>query len=336
MITKFYEKIKNYIKENRKFLITLIIIFLISIIKLPFYIDAPGGLINVNDKITIENSNKINGSINLSYVSEYRATIPIYLYSLINKDYDIINIDDTKYDNETLEQAIFRSDIMLKESVNNATIVAYNYAKGQVTIKDTKVYITYVDIDSDTELKVGDEILKVENEKIQNKDDLYKILDRYSVGDKVTITVKRNNKEYNVISTLKELNNRAVIGIIVSEIYEVDTNPLLTFNYDASETGPSGGLMLTIAIYDYLTEEDIARGRNIVGTGTINLDGTVGSIGGVKYKLKGAVKNGADIFIVPTGENYDEVINLVRENNYNITIVEADTFENVINKLRSI
>ena len=57
-----------------------------------------------------------------------------------------------------------------------------------------------------------------------------------------------------------------------------------------------------LLIYDYLTEEDITKGRTIVGTGTIDENGNVGSIGGVKYKLKGAVKNKAEIFLVPNGK----------------------------------
>ena len=92
--------------------------------------------------------------------------------------------------------------------------------------------------------------------------------------------------------------------------------------------------MLSLAIYDYLTNEDIARNRKIVGTGTIDSDGKVGSIGGVKYKLKGAVKNKADIFIVPDGENYEEVMKLVNENNYNIKIIKAITLDNVIEELK--
>ena len=63
------------------------------------------------------------------------------------------------------------------------------------------------------------------------------------------------------------------------------------------------------------------------------MSGNVGEISGVKYKLAGAVKKDADIFIVPTA-NYKEAIKLKNENNYNIEIIEADTLENVIEKLK--
>ena len=55
--------------------------------------------------------------------------------------------------------------------------------------------------------------------------------------------------------------------------------------------------MLALQIYNKLTKKDITKGRNIVGTGTIDKDGRVGDIGGIKYKLRGAVKKRANILI---------------------------------------
>lgn len=334
MFNKLYEKTKSLIKENSKFILFLIIILFISIFKLPFYIDSPGGIINVNDKVSIENSNKINGSINLSYVAEMRVTIPTYLFSLINKDYDIIPVNDTKYDNETIQEAVYRSDILLKESINNATILAYEKANKEINVLSSQIYVTYIDEYAQTNLKVGDQIIKINNQYIDSKNRLYELISKYKENDTIKITVSKDYKEYEKTATLNKSNDRIVIGILVSEIYDFETYPKITYNFDSSETGPSGGLMLSLAIYDYLSDEDIIKGKIVVGTGTIEKDGTVGSIGGVKYKLKGAVKNKADIFIAPAGENYEEVVKLVEENNYDIKIIKADTFDDVIEQLR--
>lgn len=334
MINKIYEKIKLFIKHNIKFLITIFLLFFLTFFKLPYYIDAPGGLINVNDKIKIENSNEINGSINLAYVSELKATIPVYLYALINKDYDIVKLDEIKYDNETVEEALYRNDLLLKESINNATLVAFKKAGKTVNIINNKIYVTHIEDKNTTDLKIGDQIIKIDNTQIFNKEQLYNILSNYKENDEIKITVINNQQEYIRTAKMKKLNDRIVIGILISELYDLNTDPNIQFNFDKSETGPSGGLMLSLAIYDYLTNEDIARNRKIVGTGTIDSDGKVGSIGGVKYKLKGAVKNKADIFIVPDGENYEEVMKLVKENNYNIKIIKAITLDNVIEELK--
>lgn len=334
MINKLYEKAKIFIKQNIKFFLTIFILFFLTFFKLPYYIDAPGGIINVNDKIQIENSNKINGSINLAYVSELKATIPVYLYALINKDYDIVKLDEIKYDNETVEEALYRNDLLLKESINNATLIAFKTAKKTVNIINNQIYVTHIEDKTTTDLKIGDQIIKIDDTTILNKEQLYTVLSNYDENDEIKITVINNEKKYIRTAKMKKLNDRVVIGILISELYDLTTYPNIQFNFDKSETGPSGGLMLSLAIYDYLTNEDIARNRKIVGTGTIDSDGKVGSIGGVKYKLKGAIKNKADVFIVPDGENYEEVMKLVNENNYNIKIIKAITLDNVIEELK--
>jgi len=91
--------------------------------------------------------------------------------------------------------------------------------------------------------------------------------------------------------------------------------------------------MTALTVYSYLTNKDLAKGRTVVGTGTIDTYGNVGEIGGVKYKLIGAVKNKADIFLVPNGENYEEAIKIKQEKNYDIKIVGISTLKEAINEL---
>ena len=68
-------KIKEFIKENYKFIILMIMIVLFFNIKLPYYIMAPGGTINITDRVVMDNYNKSSkGSLNMLYVSEYEGT----------------------------------------------------------------------------------------------------------------------------------------------------------------------------------------------------------------------------------------------------------------------
>ena len=48
--------------------------------------------------------------------------------------------------------------------------------------------------------------------------------------------------------------------------------------------GPSAGLMFTLEIYNQLVDEDLTRGHEIAGTGTINEKGEIGPIGGIQQK----------------------------------------------------
>ncbi len=89
---------------------------------------------------------------------------------------------------------------------------------------------------------------------------------------------------------------------------------------------------MSLSIYNQLVEEDITGGKKIVGTGTIDIEGNVGEIGGVKYKLIGAVKNDAEIFMCPE-ENYEEAVSVAEDKGYDITIVSVAMFEEAIKKL---
>ena len=101
-----------------------------------------------------------------------------------------------------------------------------------------------------------------------------------------------------------------------------------------SESGPSGGLITALAIYDAITKEDITKGKKIVGTGTISQDGKVGEIGSVSYKIASAAKAKADIFLCPK-ENYKEAKKYAKKHNLKIKIKVVSTFEDAINYLKT-
>ena len=91
--------------------------------------------------------------------------------------------------------------------------------------------------------------------------------------------------------------------------------------------------MLSLTIYDLLVKENLSHGRTIAGTGTIDRYGNVGEIGGVKYKIKGAVKDKADIFFVPK-DNYKEAKKIVDKNKYKLKLVKVNTLKEAIEYLK--
>ena len=84
-----------------------------------------------------------------------------------------------------------------------------------------------------------------------------------------------------------------------------------------------------------LNSKDLSHGKKVMGTGTIDEDGNVGAIGGVKYKMLGAQKDGADIFFVPK-ENYDEAKKVYKKNNLSFELVMVETFDEAINYLNNL
>ncbi len=325
-------KIKECLKNNYKFLIVLIFLILIFCIKFPYYIDAPGGISDISNKITIEGYES-SGSFNLAYVKEYRATIPTLLISLFNKDWNVYKQEEMILDNEDAKTYFMRDRILLDESISDAIFVAYNKASKSIEIKENKLYVAYISDEADTNLKVGDKIVKINEIDVESKSEISDILNKLKVGDKISITVVNND----VISEKEAyIDNDKKIGIILCEVNEYDTNPKIEVKTDSNESGSSGGLITALSIYNSLIKEDITKGLKIVGTGTIDKEGNVGSIGGVEYKLKSAVKNHADLFIVPKDENYMDAIKLKEKNGYKIKIIGVETFDEVINYLNKI
>ena len=64
--------------------------------------------------------------------------------------------------------------------------------------------------------------------------------------------------------------------------------------------GPSAGASLTVATIAALENKKIKT--DVMMTGTINTDGTIGEVGGILEKAKIAKELGAEVFLVPEGQ----------------------------------
>lgn len=327
-------KVISFLKRSYKYIIFYLILIILCFIKLPYYINIPGGLINLEDRINISDSYSSTGTYNLTYVTEFRANLPLFIYSYFNPNWDIIKEDDVTDASETYEDLI-KGDTILKDvAYNNAIIVAYTKAKKDITIVSKKLYVIHVVPEAKTDLRVGDQILECNGLSVTDNNTLSLCLEGSKENELINLKVINNNHEYNRYANIIEYDNRLIIGITATTLNDIVTSPVIESNKDDSESGPSGGFMTSLAVYDYLIEEDLTHGLRISGTGTIDEEGIVGAIGGVKYKLAGAVKKKADIFFVPSGDNYEEAIKLKEKNNYDITIVSVSTIDDAINYLR--
>ena len=96
--------------------------------------------------------------------------------------------------------------------------------------------------------------------------------------------------------------------------------------------GPSAGLMYTLGAIDLLTEESLTAGQIIAGTGTMESDGTVGAIGGIRLKMIAAAANKATWFLAPES-NCDSVVGHVPQG---LRDVSVSTLDEAYEALRAI
>ncbi len=155
-------------------------------------------------------------------------------------------------------------------------------------------------------LEKGDTILSVDGQTTDTVLGLRAIIAKAGVGSPVKIAVERAGvpKTVTVTPVLSPGPNPVpIVGIFPAIVY--------TYPFDVkiqleNVGGPSAGQMFALGIIDKLTPGSLNGGAKVAGTGTIDADGVVGPIGGIRQKLYGARDAGATWFLAPEG-NCNEV-----------------------------
>ena len=163
MRNKFFKRLRDDIKENYIIYIVYIVILLVSVIPLNYYIYSPGGLVDLTDRIKVENSYKQEGSFNLTYVTTRHATLMTYGLSYLFKNWDLDKIENRQIDDESYDDIETREGITLKETSYDAIIAAFKEAGKEYNIKRTDVTVIHTFDYADTNIEVGDIVKKVDN-----------------------------------------------------------------------------------------------------------------------------------------------------------------------------
>ena len=317
---------KRFLKENLSSILIIIFAILVIEIEFPYYIEAPGGTINLSKRID-KNYSKKNGSLNMLYVTEYKGNAITILLSKIIKSWDLYKISNQQISDEDSHDIYVRNKVMLDNSIQNATFVAFNHANKKININERKnIVIATV---KDNGIKIGDVILTIDDKEVENIDTIKEYLNTLEPGTTIKLKIKRDNKEKDINITL---DDDKIIGIMMVTNYKYETEDKIDIAFRNGEGGSSGGLILALGIYSQITNTDILKGRNIAGTGTIDMNGNVGEIDGIKYKIAGAVKKHIDVVLV-SPYNYDEAKKVVDENHYKIELVKVSTFKEAIDYL---
>jgi len=330
-----FEKIKSFLKENFQFLLLLLIILAVFQIELPYKIYTPGGMVDLTNRVHVEDGHTSTGTFGMAYVSMVRGSLPFLLISTILSDWDIVKQDDITLPNESFEEMFEADKILTQQSIDSAIIASYHLAGKDIEVLKEEVHVTYIDENAKTNLQLFDVVLSVDGKEIKNTDELREIVTAHQEGDKISLVVLRDQKEIECESTVYLMDGVPKIGISMTVTYQYEESPEAIIEMKSSESGPSGGLMMSLALYNSLVEEDITNGKKIIGTGTIDILGNVGEIGGVRYKLIGAVKKKADVFLVPEA-NYEEAVSVKNEKGYDIRLIPVSTLEEAIEALKKL
>ena len=186
-------------------------------------------------------------------------------------------------------------------------------------------------------LKQGDVVVRVDGTRSPSTVDLRRLITKHRPGETVKLTLRRGGRLRTVtVKTIADPDEpaRALIGVIPSCALETSDGLDLpvSVNIDVGQVGgPSAGLAFALDIVEELGR-DVDHGHKVAATGALCADGTVVPVGGLKQKTIGARRAGADIFLVPVGENAD----LARRYAGRMRVVPVQSFRQALHELATI
>ena len=188
------------------------------------------------------------------------------------------------------------------------------------------VELVGTDCRADGRLFPGDQIVRIDGERVDSKREASRLIDAVPADEPVVFSAEADGEVHDVRVTRGPCPgvNEPVIGIIL-----VDSFPFRITIESGDVGGPSAGLMWAVGLYDLLTPGDLTRGRTIAGTGTIDLDGNVGPIGGIIDKVVAARDANADVMLVPQ----DDFHELRAVDTGDLTLIPVSTFDEALKAL---
>jgi Lon-like protease len=289
---------------------------------------APGEASDLSPRITLSGAEqfKPKGHFLLATVGlTDRLTRLQWLRAKFNPDYDLKKYKDVYPGGRASE--LKRSKVMMDDSKTLATLAALRYLGQDGVGSGVKVFEVGKGAPAEGKLIAGDVITKVDGAPICVSTDLRTGIMRQEAGKPVRLSVTRSGKPISVDVVAVTANGNRVIGVAV-ETVKCDL-PINVKIDTASIGGPSAGLSMTLAILDLLTPGELTGGTIVAATGTIDADGSVGDVGGVRQKTAGVRSAGAKLFLVPPGEEQE-----ARSRAGNLPVVAVRNLDEAIAALR--
>jgi PDZ domain-containing protein len=304
-------------------------------------LDAPGVALPIQSMVNLPDQYRhpYSGSFYLvTVISEAPITAGEWILGQVDPAIQIVPPEVVVPKNTTPQEQARQGYQQLDESEATATAVGLQLAgyPDSMVGKGAQVVSILPDSHASGVLQVGDVITSLNGKPVGTTADLIEMAGAQSLNATVNLTVQRGPDELQVSVPLMAPaapGDTPKIGIVIQSA-GFDFKPPFPISIVTQKIngGPSAGLMFTLTVYNLLTPGDLSGGHKIAGTGTINLDGTVGPIGGVKQKVFAAEAVGAKYFLCPV-ENYADAASVAKDN---IQVVKVATVQQALDFLQAL
>jgi Lon-like protease len=277
-------------------------------IQLPYVFQAPGtieqasALVRVNETSNTESE----GNFYVTTVIYEKANIFLYLWTLVDGNAKLTPLDimDVLIDQERQNEIM---KIQMETSKLNAKVAAFRAMGYEINLKKTPVVIEAISAESKAIgiLEKKDIIVSMDGIPIHSEEQVISRSSSFKDEETVTMVIKRNDKEMEVVVPLTEMKEGKKIGIMItSKITEA--NLPMDVNIESQNIiGSSAGLMFTLEIIRQASGMKLPEDCNIAGTGAIDDSGNVYPVSSVDLKVIAAEQENINYFFVPE-DNYKE------------------------------
>ena len=304
--------------------------WILYFVPIPYFVISPGPAQDVLPLIHVDQQTvyPTDGHMLLTAVNLQQPNVYEALWAWADSSEAVVPEGDILAPGESQEQEVRRALSEMDTSKIDAAYVALRAYAGYPARHGKGVLVESVlpRTPADGKLFAGDLIESVNGKTVNDPDELGTEIRGAGVGTEVTLRIKAGGETHDI--SLRPVRVKGIAYPVIG-VSGVANFPFPLTIDSGNIGGPSAGLMWTLGLADLLTPGDMTGGKTIAGTGTIDLDGNVGPIGGIVEKVIAAERAGARIFFAPAQDAPE-----ARSAADRIVVVPVRTFSDAVRYLQ--
>ncbi|WP_233571580.1 YlbL family protein [Cellulomonas triticagri] len=313
-------------------LLTAVLLVVLLLMPVPYAVNSPGPTLDTLGEhdgtalITIDGAEtyESTGELRLTTVSStggpgYPSSVLGVLAGWVAGDRVVLPVESVFAPDTTQEQLDEQNTAQMVSSQENATVAALEELGYEVPVTLT-VHDAVEGTGAVGVVEPEDVLVSFDGTDLTSYGQLIDLLDGTEPGTTVTLGVLRGGEplDLDVVTGARADGEGSQLGVFIDPTFDPPVDVDIQIDRIG---GSSAGTMFALGIIDKLTPEDEANGEVIAGTGTMDLNGAVGPIGGIRQKMAGALRDGATWFLAPA-DNCGEVVGHVPDG---LTVVRVET-----------
>ncbi|MHB1444626.1 MAG: YlbL family protein [Acidimicrobiales bacterium] len=289
--------------------LAMAVLLVAEFLHIPYYELSPGPTAPVSELITVPASDRhpVHGSLLLVTVYQTHLTTVGYLRAQVSSNVQVYSAEQI-LGGLPASQLVAQDQAEMAQSQQYAEVAALRRLGYSVPEHGTGVLVAYIlkNTPAAHALQLGDTILSIDGRATLTDSQLVAVLAQEHPGQRVTLAVQNPKGQDRTVSlTLAKRPGSPSEGFL--GIGPLTRNDSFDFPLKISINaggigGPSAGLAFTLGIIDALTGGNLTGRSVMAATGTIDVNGKVGDVGGVAEKAVAVSRAGATLFLVPPQE----------------------------------